>query len=241
MTTGGEVNAPSRTDAAPPPELELALADLDAIRRRVINVVGHALRTPTTTIAGMAAALRTANDETTRTELVQGLARNAARLEQLLDDLLLAAGVNTVLPVGDPEPTRLAPVLQTAWQSVGGPGDLAVDGPDLTATVRAAALERILTNLLDNSLKYGHGRVGVRTSQSTTTVTVEIVSSGDGPTDDEVSNAFELLYRGEHAVMTAPGLGLGLTVARQLARGEGGRLSLERRGDDVVASLDLRP
>src|SRR4051812_41588196 len=92
MDTGGEI-----TDAA------RALAEVDAIRRRVVNVVGHALRTPVTTIAGMATALESATDDNTRTMLIDGLSRNARRVELLLDELLVAAGVSTALPVGDPE------------------------------------------------------------------------------------------------------------------------------------------
>src|SRR5436190_16625171 len=74
------------------------LAELEAIRRRVVNVVGHALRTPVTTIAGMASALATTTDAETRSALVEGLVRNARRVEGLLDDLLIASGVTTALP-----------------------------------------------------------------------------------------------------------------------------------------------
>ena len=239
MTTGGEGNGPSPTGATRAPELEEALADLDAIRRRVVNVVGHALRTPATTIAGMAFALQTATDDTTRAELIQGLARNARRLERLLDDLLLAAGVTTVLPVSDPVATSVLVSLRAAWSSVGGHGDLLIEGSDVAVTVRREALDRILTSLLDNALKYGHGRVSVEVSRSASTVTIAIASSGDGPSDEELTHAFELLYRGEHAVMTAPGLGLGLAVARQLARAEGGQVTLARRGADLVANVEL--
>jgi signal transduction histidine kinase len=71
-------------------------------------------------------------------------------------------------------------------------------------------------------------------------VRIEVASSGDGPTDEEVARAFELLYRGEHAVTSAPGLGIGLAVARELAGAEGGTVTLERRGNTVVARVDLQ-
>src|SRR4051812_13608387 len=96
-TQGDSSGTPAGADRAA--DVERALADVDAIRRRVVNVVGHVLRTPTTTIAGMAAALQSTDDETTRVELVRGIARNAGRLEELLDELLIASGVNTALPV----------------------------------------------------------------------------------------------------------------------------------------------
>jgi signal transduction histidine kinase len=238
VATQGERGVPS-VSADREAEVDRALADVDAVRRRVVNVVGHVLRTPTTTIAGMASALLTAEDETTRLELVRGIARNAGRLEELLDELLIASGVNTALPVGDAVRTGVRPALERAWESVGGHGPLAIDGPNADAVVRPPALDKILSALLDNTLKYGHARVGVRVTTIPSGVRIEIESAGDGPTDEELAHAFELLYRGEHAVMTTPGLGLGLPLARELARGDGGDVRLERAGDGIVAVVDL--
>lgn len=238
MATHGDRGMPA-AGADRAAELERALADVDAVRRRVVNVVGHVLRTPTTTIAGMAAALQATDDETTRLELIRGIARNAARLEELLDELLIASGVNTALPVVDETRVALRPAIQRAWESVGGRGPLDIDGPDVDAVVRPPALAKILSTLLDNALRYGHGRVGVRLTTIPSGVRIEIESTNDGPTDEELTHAFELLYRGEHAVMTAPGLGLGLTVARELARSDGGDVRLERSDGDIVAVVDL--
>src|SRR3954470_19786016 len=161
MATQGETGGPSAVGSRTT-EVERALADVDAVRRRVVNVVGHVLRTPTTTIAGMAAALQSTDDETTRVELVRGIARNAGRLEELLDELLIASGVNTALPVVDAVPIPVRPAIERAWESVGGQGPVDVDGPDVDAVARPPALAKILTALLDNALKYGHDRVGVR-------------------------------------------------------------------------------
>lgn len=227
MDTGGEP-----TDAA------RALADVDAIRRRVVNVVGHALRTPVTTVAGMAAALESATDDDTRSMLIAGLSRNADRVESLLDELLVAAGVSTALPVGEPERVAVEPIVRDTWQSLEGPDGLAVDAP-AAPFVRARAFERIVRMILDNALKYGDGNVAVRAEAIANGVRLEVESSGPVPSDEELAHACELLYRGEQAVMTSPGLGIGLAVARELARAEGGDVTLGRRGDNVVATVDL--
>ena len=213
--------------------------ELDAIRRRVINVVGHALRTPVTTIAGMTNALEAADDEATKAMLVEGLARNAQRLEVLLDDLLQAAGVATALPVGERGPLSVHDTFETAWGRLEGPGPLAFRSDDVRVAARAASLERVATILLDNALKYGHGSVAVSCTVTATGVRIEVESAGDGPTDEELGRAFELLYRGEHAVTTAAGLGIGLAVARELARADGGTVELQRRGTSIVALVDL--
>src|SRR5688500_15580686 len=137
--------------------LSRELDELDAIRRRVVNVVGHALRTPLTTVVGMAHALRETDDDATRATLLEGLARNAARVERLLDDLLLAAGVATALPAGDPAHVPVRETFETEWNGLGSPSELAVRGPELTVLARAGAFERITNAVLDNASKYGRG------------------------------------------------------------------------------------
>ncbi len=179
------------------------------------------------------------DDDATRAMLVAGLARNAQRLEVLLDDLLQAAGVSTALPVDTPAPQSVHDTFETAWRRVDGPDSLTLTGADVQIVMRAAALERIATILVDNALKYGHGPVAVTCWRTAEGVCIEVESAGDGPTDEELARAFELLYRGEHAVMSAPGLGIGLAVARELARAEGGTLTLERRGSSIVARVDV--
>lgn len=216
-----------------------ALADIDAIRRRVVNVVGHALRTPVTTIAGMATALSTVEDDDTRARLVEGLARNAERMEMLVDELLIAAGVLTALPVEDRAPVSVSDVVQSAWRDLGSTDPLTIDGDDQHVVAGAESLRRAMSFLLDNAVKYGDGTLRVAQTRVGGDVRVEIESSGSGPSDEELLHVFELLYRGEHAVMTAPGLGIGLAVARELVRTNGGEVTLERRGSSIVATMEL--
>lgn len=228
MNTGRESDALTR-----------ALDELDAIRRRVINVVGHALRTPVTTMVGMATALQATDDDATRARLVEGLVRNAARVERLLDDLLLAAGVSTAFPVRDATSRPVRDTLNAEWRSLDGPNQLTFSGPEVSVLVSAGVLERITNAVLDNALKYGGGQVDVTTAVTPSGVRIEIESVGDTPTEEELANAFELFYRGEHAVTATPGLGIGLPVARELARAEGGEVGLERRGAAIVTFVEL--
>ncbi|HYD08645.1 MAG TPA: histidine kinase dimerization/phospho-acceptor domain-containing protein, partial [Acidimicrobiales bacterium] len=83
---------------------------LDLLRRRVVNVVGHELRTPVTIVRGLAESLAVANDDVAREQLIAALVRSSARLEGLVDELLLAAGVSTAAQ--DVEAARQTRVLQ---------------------------------------------------------------------------------------------------------------------------------
>src|SRR4051812_42371960 len=87
--------------------------DVELLRRRVLNVVGHELRTPVSTLAGLAAELESCEDDAVRMELTAAVARNARRLDRLVRDLLLAASIETVVPTDAPEPIDLLAMART--------------------------------------------------------------------------------------------------------------------------------
>jgi signal transduction histidine kinase len=217
-----------------------ALELLDIARRRFINVAGHELRTPITTIRGLAEALRTADLEEVRAEVVPALVRNAERLERLLDDLLIAADITTALPVGEPEPIDVVATAQAIWDA-GGDETLEVDGvTSATANLRPGAADRLLEHVLDNARDYGQPPYRLHAEGRGDQVVLQISSSGAELSPDDLSLAFELFYRGEGAVTAAPGFGLGLPVARALARQHGGDVSIAAAsGGGVVVTVEL--
>jgi signal transduction histidine kinase len=212
---------------------------VDLLRRRIINVVGHELKLPVSTIGGLAASLATATPEEVRDQIAPALVRSTARLERLVDDLLLASGVTTVLPVEAPAPQPIGPAVERAWAVVGR-GDVAVTG-DASADVcsRGDALDRILEAVLDNAAKYGRPPVQVAVDGAGDRVTIEVVSGGVPSAEDDLALALEPFFRGEAAVTAAPGLGVGLAVASALAEQQGGRVTIESRDDHVVTTVEL--
>ncbi len=214
-------------------------ADLDLLRRRLVNVVGHALRTPITTLCGMADELaRRADDPDARAVLADGVRRNARIVEQLLDDLLIASDVGTALPVGDPEPVDLATAARVAWDATGDARVLPIDG-DAVALAPPRVVAGAMAKLLDNAHRYSNGAVEVRISRSGGNALVEVLSEGGLPTAEELLLSAEPFFRGEHAVMRAPGLGVGLSVASALAEHAGGSVDVTVRDERFVARLEL--
>ena len=214
-------------------------ADLDLLRRRLVNVVGHALRTPITTLCGMADELaRRADDPDARAVLADGVRRNARIVEQLLDDLLVASDVATALPVGDAEAIDLPTAARVAWDATGDARGLVIEGEG-AALVQPRVVSGALAKLLDNAHRYSDGAVAVRDRRTGGVVAIDVASEGGLPSDEQLALSTEAFFRGEHAVMRAPGLGIGLPVARALAEHAGGSLAVMVDGPRFVARMEL--
>ena len=192
-------------------------ADVDLLRRRVLNVVGHELRTPVSTVRGLAdeLAARYGDDD-----LVEALARNARRLDRLVDDLLLAAAV-------------------AAWERRAGGIPLAVAG-EAVARARLPVVVKVLDMVVDNAIVHGEPPYTLTGSTHGDCVVIELANGGAPISDADLELAIEAFYRSERGVTNAPGLGLGLAIANTLVTADGGTLSL-RPGDSsgVVARVEL--
>lgn len=205
----------------------------------MLNVVGHALRTPITTLCGLADELaQRAEDPAARTVLAEAVQRNGRIVERLLDDLLVASGVTTALPVSEPEAIDLRAAAEQVWARLGDPRPLVVEG-GATALAQQEVVDGILEKLLENALRYGRGEVIVRAREEGGSARISVRSQGSLPTGEELALAPEPFYRGEHAVMAAPGLGIGLTVAQTLAFHAKGSVGIAVEGDVFVAEVDL--
>ncbi len=215
----------------------LGAEDLDLVRRRVINVVGHELRTPLTTIRGLADLLPDASDEELRETLIPALVRNARRAERLLDDLLIAGEVDTAFPTEPAQHVDLGAIVaemaaDTALEIEDGPDGLVLGHPD--------AIAHAVRHLVDNADQYADGTPSLRYEHDESSIILVITT----PIDREVPDlalGFELFFRGESAVTRAAGLGVGLPIARALARMDGGDVTIDQVSDTdaVITRLTL--
>ena len=228
------------SDTASENEVAQALEALNRARARFVAVVGHELRTPVTTLRGLVEELGDADLDTVR-ELAPAIVRSARRVESLLDDLLLATDITTVLPVGEPEVVDLVATAQATWDAFEVGDDLELDGlAELEVRMRAGAGDTLLERVLDNARRYGKPPYRLHAELVGDRARLTVSSEGAELKSDDVHLAFELFYRGEAAVTSAPGFGLGLPVARALARQHDGELTIEPRpGGGLDVCIDL--
>ena len=146
----------------------------------------------------------------------------------------LRALTSDFLLLGNPSLERrtfsLEPLLQTLarrFQPVAASRGITLEAVPTRASVEAhaGATERALANLLDNALKFSpeHSRVAVAARESGDTVEVVVEDEGIGIALQDRKRIFDPFERVDHE---RAGAGLGLSIARDLAEAQGGRLSL---------------
>jgi len=158
----------------------------------------------------------------------------ADRLTKITNDLLLLARSDE-LPNDRSTPVDLSVTVAEAVESftVGHPhlprARIAL-APDLRVSADATEIGRIVTNLLDNAIRYGGGAgddpVRITTRLVEREAVVEVADDGPGIAPADLERIFEPFYR-VHADQGGPeGNGLGLAIARSLATRNGGRLTV---------------
>ena len=211
-----------RTLAAAINDLQLRVRRLADDRTQMLAAVSHDLRTPLTRLRMRANGIGT---ETLRRSIEADLDEMEAMIDATLAFLRDDMSSESV------EPVDMASILQTIATDAADAGQqVEVEAPrSLVVIGRHLALKRSLTNLVQNAVKYG--------GSATVTITVIgdsacIVVSDDGPgiASDRLETVFEPFYRIEPSRgRSTGGHGLGLTVARTIARAHGGDVTLRNR------------
>ena len=190
-----------------------------AQRTGLLASVSHDLRTPLTRLK-LALALAEPSAATTE------MKRDIVEMEHMIDEYLaFARGQGGEAP----EPLHLRALLESLGEDATRLGArVRVSGdPDLIASVRPGALRRALSNLVSNAAAFGgHVELTVRRGQRGG---VEILVDDDGPgipaeQREEAFNAFSRLDSARN--QNTKGVGLGLAIARDVARSHGGEISL---------------
>ena len=222
---------------------------LEAVRRDFVANASHELKTPLTVIGGYAETLVT--DEIPaeqRVQFVQTIRANAERMRRIVDDLLDLSRIESggwkphAVPV---DVATLAPDVLAAASSAAMAGGLQLmtDVDPDAHTVRAdpTALRQVLTNLVDNAVRYtpSGGSVIVFTRVATQGSWVGVRDTGIGIAPEHLPRIFERFYRVDRGrSRDEGGTGLGLAIVRHLAEAHGGRVEIESevgRGTEVRA------
>jgi signal transduction histidine kinase len=194
-------------------------------RTRMLAAIGHDLRTPITTLRLRAELVE---DEATR----DGLAATLDEMQRMVEATLAFARDEA-----QAEPARgvdLAALVDTLCEDLAELGrDVAFanGGERLVVAARPVALKRGLRNLVENAVAYGErARVVVARDGDEAVVTID--DEGPGIPADQIERVFEPFVRLEESRSRATGgVGLGLAIARSVARAHGGEVTLANRAE----------
>lgn len=209
------------------------IATMLSDKDRMLGAVGHDLRTP---LASLRVRVEQVEDERLRDKMVASIEEMTAMLADILALARSGAGTEVQEHV---DAAGLARELAADYGEQGkdvGVGEVA----EAAVMARPMLLRRALRNLIDNALAYG---VRARLSVVTADGMARFIVSDDGPglTGEQIRTLIEPFARGEQSRNRATGgAGLGLSIARDIAEGEGGSLTLANRdggGLDAVIVL----
>ncbi len=217
---------------------------VESLRSALLTAVSHDLRTPLTTIKGIAAEIRHGADA----ERAAVIEYEADRLNRLVNDLLdlsrihagavrPALAMNTVDDLLGASLRAASGILLGRRVEIDAPDDALLAGTfDLTQTLR------ILVNLLDNAAKYSSPDtpIDVRARRRDERLLIDVMDRGPSVPEDERNRIFEPFYRPPGVPPDVRGHGLGLSIARGLAEAQGGAVRFAPRpGGGSIFTLEL--
>ncbi|MES2356102.1 MAG: ATP-binding protein [Pseudomonadota bacterium] len=214
--------------------MQRRLIDYIQERTRILAAVSHDLRTPITRLR-----LRTEllDESEVRAKFINDLEEMESMVSATLD---FTRSVDKTASRRDIDVMALLESLQADAQELGY--DVEIFGSALeTAKADPQSLKSCIANLLDNAWKYGkHARIIVNDSENE--LRISVCDDGPGIPEKEIEKVFEPFYRVEGSrSRSTGGVGLGLSIARNAARANGGNLVLRNRQEGGLEATLLLP
>ena len=216
------------------------LKHLENMRKEFVANVSHELRTPLTLIKGFAETLLDGADEDPEAarRFLNTIQRHADRLALIIDDLLTISHLESGQVVLEKQNHRLQPLvdrLRADLQSRAEAREVTIENrisPDVSVFADLQRVQQVLTNLLDNAIKYGrkNGHVLVSARSHEDMVQITVADDGPGIPEDALERVFERFYRVDKARSREQGgTGLGLSIVKHIVLSHGGRVWAESK------------
>ena len=219
-------------------QLHEELIQLDQLKLNFVAIASHELRTPATSVYGV---LKTLSDrgpqltEELREELIRVGVEQGERLRRLLEELLDLSRLDARAVTVAPRPVVLKAALFDVVRGALATADaVELDIPeDLAAVVDPLVLERVVSNLVANAVRYGAPPIRIVAQQRDRHLRVAVEDAGPGVPKELEGRIFDRFARGGGET----GHGLGLAIARAYAQAHGGDLVYDPRPDGARFEL----
>jgi two-component system sensor histidine kinase ChvG len=210
---------------------------IDAIESFAADVA-HELKNPLTSLKSALEMFARAPDDATRTRLMTIARNDIRRIDRLITDISDVSRLDAELSRETAEPVDIAHLLETIVEIYnlteldhGVKLELHSDLPaDATVLGRDERLGQIFRNLIDNALSFSpdNGVVRISAAQSGSKARIAVEDEGPGIAPENLENVFNRFYTERPAAHGfGKNTGLGLSIARQIVDGVGGRIWAE--------------
>ena len=224
---------------------------LETIRQEFLSNVSHELRTPLTSILAFVETLEDGaiEDKENNQRFLGVIRKNAQRMHRLIDDILELSLIESGSVSLNPKKINLAACVDEVFTNLSSKAiNLKIKlsneiSPETTVFADAIRLEQMLTNLIDNAIKF-NSRAGIVTVSHRLNKSKNIISvadTGEGISGEHLPRIFERFYRTDRArSREIGGTGLGLAIVKHLARLHGGEVSVASAlGKGTTFSIEL--
>jgi PAS domain S-box-containing protein len=225
--------------------------DASRMKDEFIALISHELRSPLNAILGWTRILRQGRpDEELYQRATEIIERSARMQSQLIDDLMDTARIVRGKVKLEVQPVNLAPLIEKAMDVVRPAAD--AKGITLEAVLDREAdqitgdpdrLQQVVWNLLSNAVKFTTegGRVEVKLGRVDPYIQISVRDTGCGISPEFMPYLFERYRQADaSAARRKGGLGLGLSLVRQLVEMHGGSVTAESEGEDKGATFIIK-
>ena len=213
----------------------MVMAENERLRANLLRTISHDLRTPLTTISGNASNLLSNGssfDEETKQQLYSDIYDDSMWLINLVENLLSATRIEEGRMTLRTTTELLSDIVEEAMHHISRKAaghKLSVEYEDDLMLVQADAklVVQVITNIVDNAVKYTPPGSSIRisTRRIGETAEIRIADNGGGIPDEEKTRIFDKFYCGENRIAdNRRSLGLGLYLCRAIVEAHGGTI-----------------
>jgi len=224
---------------------------LERVRQEFLSNVSHELRTPLTSILAFVETLEDGaiNDAENNQRFLKVIRKNAQRMHHLIDDILELSFIESGGIMLAPKSVNLHSLIEEVFTNLSGKAKeyrIKLKNEvqkEIFVHADAVRLEQMLTNLIDNAVKFNTkaGSVTVGFTKKDDRDVISISDTGEGISAEHLQRIFERFYRTDRArSREIGGTGLGLAIVKHLARLHGGEVSVASNlGKGSIFSIEL--
>lgn len=230
------------------------MKEVDRIRSELIANVSHEMKTPLGLIMIMASTLLRDEvnvDKEVQISLIKDIYQETCKLDEIVENLLSISSVQSRKERLQLTPTNMLELVQEVIRTLSAQlaeRKILIDFPEdpFILNIDGRQIEEIIKNLLINAVKYSSANtiISIHANHIGNELVIRIKDQGIGISEEDIDKIFDRFYRvDDDRVKQAPGVGLGLSICKEIVEAHGGRIWAESKighGSSIFFSLPIQ-